>query len=88
MRLVSGGTDNHLFLVDLTKIGVTGFDAQQALEAVGIVANRNAIPFDTRPPKIASGMRLGTPAVTSRGMGTRGNEDYCRMDRQSNFPYR
>ena len=48
---------------------MTGWDAQQALEAVGIVANRNAIPFDTRPPRIASGMRFGTPAVTSRGMG-------------------
>jgi glycine hydroxymethyltransferase len=69
MRLFSGGTDNHLILVDLTKTGVTGLAAQLALEAVGIVANRNAIPFDTRPPKIASGMRFGTPAVTSRGMG-------------------
>ncbi len=69
LRLISGGTDNHLFLVDLTKMGVTGYDVQQALEAVGIIANRNAIPFDTRPPKIASGMRFGTPAVTSRGMG-------------------
>jgi len=69
LRLVSGGTDNHLMLVDLTKTGVTGWDAQQALEAVGIVANRNAIPFDTRPPKIASGMRFGTPASTTRGMG-------------------
>jgi glycine hydroxymethyltransferase len=69
LRLFSGGTDNHLILVDLTKTGVTGLDAQLALEAVGIVSNRNAIPFDTRPPKIASGMRFGTPAVTSRGMG-------------------
>lgn len=69
LRLVSGGTDNHLLLVDLTKTGVTGWDAQQALEAVGIVANRNAIPFDTRPPRITSGMRFGTPAATSRGMG-------------------
>jgi glycine hydroxymethyltransferase len=69
LRLVSGGTDNHLLLVDLTKTGVTGWDAQQSLEAVGIVANRNAIPFDTRPPRITSGMRFGTPAVTSRGMG-------------------
>jgi glycine hydroxymethyltransferase len=69
MRLFSGGTDNHLILVDLTRTGVTGLEAQLALESVGIVANRNAIPFDTRPPKIASGMRFGTPAVTSRGMG-------------------
>ena len=69
LRLVSGGTDNHLLLVDLTQTGVTGWDAQQALEAVGIVANRNAIPFDSRPPKITNGMRFGTPAATSRGMG-------------------
>jgi len=69
LRLVSGGTDNHMLLVDLTKTGVTGLDAQLALEAAGIVTNRNAIPFDTRPPRIASGMRFGTPAVTSRGMG-------------------
>ncbi|MBP1706940.1 MAG: glyA [Chloroflexi bacterium] len=69
LRLVSGGTDNHMLLVDLAGMGVTGWEAQQALEGVGIVANRNAIPFDPRPPKIASGMRFGTPAVTSRGMG-------------------
>jgi glycine hydroxymethyltransferase len=69
LRLISGGTDNHMLLVDLTPIGVTGLDAQQALEAVGIIGNRNAIPFDPRPVRIASGMRLGTPAVTSRGMG-------------------
>jgi glycine hydroxymethyltransferase len=69
IRLVSGGTDNHLMLADLTRTGVSGWDAQLALEAVNIVANRNAIPFDTRPPKITSGMRFGTPAATSRGMG-------------------
>ena len=68
LRLVSGGTDNHMLLVDLTPIGVTGLDAQQALEAVGIIANRNAIPFDPLPVKIASGMRFGTPAVSARGM--------------------
>jgi glycine hydroxymethyltransferase len=70
LRLVSGGTDNHLFLVDLTKTGVTGWDAQYALEETGIIANRNVIPFETRPAKITSGLRFGTPAVTSRGMGT------------------
>jgi glycine hydroxymethyltransferase len=69
LRLVSGGTDNHLFLVDLTKTGVTGWDAQYALEETGIIANRNVIPFETRPAKITSGLRFGTPAVTSRGMG-------------------
>jgi glycine hydroxymethyltransferase len=69
LRLVSGGTDNHLCLVDLTKMQVTGLDAQIALEAVGLVANRNAIPFDPLPPRTASGMRLGTAAATTRGMG-------------------
>ena len=70
IRLISGGTDNHLVLVDLTEIGVTGREAEEALGKIGIVVNRNAIPFiDTRPPRIASGIRLGTPAVTSRGFG-------------------
>ena len=54
-------------LVDLTSLNVTGQDAETALERVGIVANKNAIPFDTRPPRVASGLRLGTPAITSRG---------------------
>jgi len=67
LRLVSGGTDNHLILVDLTEIGVTGRQAEEALEATGIVANRNAIPFDPHPPTVTSGIRLGTPAVTTRG---------------------
>jgi glycine hydroxymethyltransferase len=69
LRLVSGGTDNHIVLVDLTPTGVTGWDAQHALEAVGIVANRNVIPFDPQPPRVAGGLRLGTPAATTRGMG-------------------
>jgi glycine hydroxymethyltransferase len=69
LRLVSGGTDNHIVLVDLTPTGATGWDVQHALEAVGIVANRNVIPFDTQPPKVAGGLRLGTPAATTRGMG-------------------
>lgn len=67
LRLVSGGTDNHLLLVDLTPLDITGRDAESALEAVGIIANKNAIPFDPRPPRVASGLRLGTPAITSRG---------------------
>jgi len=67
LRLVSGGTDNHLLLVDLTSLNVTGQDAESALEKVGIVANKNAIPFDPKPPRVASGLRLGTPAITSRG---------------------
>jgi glycine hydroxymethyltransferase len=69
LRLVSGGTDNHLVLVDLTETGVTGKQALEALEVAGIVTNKNVIPFDTRPPAITSGIRLGTPAVTTRGFG-------------------
>lgn len=68
MRIVSGGTDNHLMLVDLTPIGTTGKDASTALEKAGIIVNKNAIPFDTRPPAVTSGVRIGTPAVTTRGM--------------------
>ena len=67
LRLVSGGTDNHLLLVDLTPLGITGRDAEAALERVGISANKNAIPFDAKPPRVTSGLRLGTPAITSRG---------------------
>ncbi len=70
LRLVSGGTDNHMVLVDITGTGVTGREAEDALGEVGIVVNRNAIPFDPRPPRLASGIRLGTPAVTSRGFGS------------------
>jgi glycine hydroxymethyltransferase len=68
-RIVSGGTDNHLFLVDVFTKGVTGKEAEQALEAAGITVNKNAIPFDQNPPMVASGLRIGTPAVTTRGMG-------------------
>ena len=67
LRLVSGGTDNHLVLVDLTPLDITGQVAETALEQVGIVTNKNAIPFDTKPPRVTSGLRLGTPAITSRG---------------------
>ena len=66
-RLVSNGTDNHLMLVDLTPLGITGQESETALENVGIIANKNAIPFDPKPPRVASGLRLGTPAITSRG---------------------
>ena len=67
-RLVSGGTDNHLMLVDVFSRGVTGKEAEQALEKANITVNKNAIPFDKNPPMVASGIRVGTPAVTSRGM--------------------
>jgi glycine hydroxymethyltransferase len=68
-RLVSGGTDNHLALVDVTPLGVTGREAETLLDDVGITVNKNAIPFDANPPNIASGIRIGTPATTTRGMG-------------------
>ncbi|MBA2602477.1 MAG: serine hydroxymethyltransferase, partial [Acidobacteria bacterium] len=68
-RLVSGGTDNHLMLVDVFSKGLTGKVAEAALGTAGITVNKNAIPFDTNPPMVASGIRIGTPAVTSRGMG-------------------
>ncbi|HVB35467.1 MAG TPA: serine hydroxymethyltransferase [Patescibacteria group bacterium] len=67
-RIVSGGTDTHLFLVDLVKRNVTGLDAQRALERAGITVNRNAIPFDPNPPFKAGGIRVGSPALTTRGM--------------------
>ena len=68
-RLVSGGTDNHLMLVDVFSKGITGKVAEAALGKAGITVNKNAIPFDQNPPMVASGIRLGTPAVTTRGMG-------------------
>jgi glycine hydroxymethyltransferase len=70
-RLVSGGTDNHLMLVDVFSKGITGKVAEAALGKAGITVNKNAIPFDQNPPMVASGVRIGTPAVTTRGMGER-----------------
>ncbi len=67
--LVSGGTDNHLALVDVTPLGVTGLQAEHLLDAVGITVNKNAIPFDLLPPNTASGIRVGSPATTTRGFG-------------------
>jgi glycine hydroxymethyltransferase len=66
-RVVSGGTDNHLMLVDVTPLGVTGKEAEHLLDEIGITVNKNGIPFDPLPPNTASGIRLGTPATTSRG---------------------
>jgi glycine hydroxymethyltransferase len=67
--VVSGGTDNHLMLVDVTPLGVTGREAETLLDEIGITVNKNAIPFDKNPPNIASGIRVGTPATTTRGFG-------------------
>ena len=67
LRLVSGGTDNHLMLVDLRPLGVTGKEAEKVLERVHITVNKNAIPYDPQPPRVTSGIRLGTPAATTRG---------------------
>jgi glycine hydroxymethyltransferase len=74
-RLVSGGTDNHLMLVDLTDLGITGKEAQETLDRTGITINKNAIPFDTKGPHVTSGIRIGTPALTTRGM----KEDQMRQ---------
>ncbi|MBI4305074.1 MAG: serine hydroxymethyltransferase [Chloroflexi bacterium] len=68
LRIVSGGTDNHLILVDMTLLTLTGQQAEDALRTAGIIVNKNTIPYDPRPPRVASGVRIGTPAVTSRGM--------------------
>jgi glycine hydroxymethyltransferase len=69
LRLISGGTDTHLVLISLTELGITGRKAEEALAKAGIVANRDGIPFDPRSPLVTSGIRLGTPAVTTRGFG-------------------
>jgi glycine hydroxymethyltransferase len=69
VRIVSGGTDNHLALVDVMSLGVTGKEAEHLLDEIGITVNKNQIPFDEQPANTSSGIRVGTPAVTSRGMG-------------------
>ena len=68
-KIVSGGTDNHLMLVDLTGNHATGKEAEEALDLAGITVNKNAVPYDERPPAVTSGIRLGAPCVTTRGMG-------------------
>jgi glycine hydroxymethyltransferase len=78
-RLVSGGTDNHLMLVDVFSKGITGKEAELALEKANITVNKNAIPFDKNPPMVASGIRVGTPAVTSRGFREREMETIGRL---------
>ena len=78
MRLVSGGTDNHLLLVDLRPIGVSGRQAETLLDGVGIHINKNVVPFDPQPPLVTSGIRLGSPACTTRGMGV---EEFTQFGR-------
>lgn len=68
-RIVSGGTDNHVFLVDVAAKGLTGKVAEKALQSADITVNKNTIPYDENPPLVASGIRVGTPATTTRGMG-------------------
>lgn len=79
IRLVSGGTDNHLMLADTMSLGRTGNEVQELLDAAHITANKNTIPFDTQSVKLTSGMRFGTPAVTTRGMGEAEMRDIGRM---------
>lgn len=79
LELVSGGTDNHLVLVDLKDEGVTGKEAEEALESANIVVNKNAVPYDPEPPTITSGIRIGTPALTTRGMEEKELRDIGRM---------
>jgi len=79
LRLVSGGTDNHLMLVDVSSLGLTGKEAEGLLESCGITVNKNTIPFDTKPPTLTSGIRLGTPAATTRGFGESEMETIGRL---------
>ncbi|HHW43881.1 MAG TPA: serine hydroxymethyltransferase [Desulfotomaculum sp.] len=80
-ELVSGGTDNHLMLVDLRNKGVTGREAETVLDSVGVTVNKNAVPFDPQPPAVASGIRIGTPAVTTRGLVERDMETIAEIIR-------
>jgi glycine hydroxymethyltransferase len=70
-KIISGGTDCHMFMVDVTAVGLTGRDAQNALESAGITVNKNSIPYDKENPAVGSGIRIGTPALTTRGMKER-----------------
>ena len=79
MRIVSGGTDNHLMLVDMRGVGVTGAEAETKMRSVGIVANKNMVPFDPNPPRVTSGVRVGVPAVTSRGMSPQDMETIAEL---------
>ena len=79
MRIVSGGTDNHLMLVDLRNVKVSGADAEVKMRSVGIVANKNMVPFDPNPPRVTSGVRIGVPSITSRGMDVNDMETVAEL---------
>ena len=79
IRPTTGGTDTHLSLHDLQGVAVTGKDAEARADAAGIVLNKNAIPFDPAPPSVASGIRVGTPCVTTQGMGQEQMKDIARL---------
>lgn len=78
-KIISGGTDNHLMLVDLSNMNVTGREAEESLDNAGITVNKNAIPYDDKPPAITSGIRIGTPSVTTRGMGIAEMDEIANM---------
>ncbi|KGO32146.1 hypothetical protein Q757_02760 [Oenococcus alcoholitolerans] len=78
IRVVSGGTDNHMFTLDLTKTGLSGKQAQQILDSVSITLNREAIPNEQRSPFVTSGVRIGTPAMTTKGMK---EEDFVKVEK-------
>ena len=79
LQLVSGGTDNHLMLIDLNDKGITGKEADATLDPVGIIVNKNAVPGDRRSPTVTSGLRLGTPAMTTRGFGAEESREVGRV---------
>ena len=79
IRLISGGTDNHLILADVTTVGLTGQEAESVLQSVGIIANKNSIPWDTKPARVTSGIRLGTAAITSRGFTSTETQEVSKL---------
>ena len=86
-RIVSGGTDNHLLLLDLRPVGITGRDLEVRLDDCGITVNKNAIPGDPEKPSVTSGIRVGTPAVTTRGMGEKEMREIARLIRLTATAY-
>ena len=79
MRLISGGTDNHLILADVTPLGLTGQEAEQTLQDIGIIVNKNSIPWDPKPARVTSGLRVGTAAITSRGFTEEDIIEVCEI---------